>query len=149
MRRVLVALPVSVVLALAVGLTACGGGISTPAEYKQAAAGLLEPLAALETAAKTARTGSDPPEFGRNLATLQAPLAALREQASALKVKDPALAALHESFTSAIDSHVNAVGGILSTVTTTPLKDSKDAYQESEAAFDAAVAAWRATVSGI
>jgi hypothetical protein len=44
---------------------------------------------------------------------------------------------------------VNAVGGILSTVTTTPLKDSKDAYQESEAAFDAAVAAWRATVSGM
>jgi len=149
MRRVLVAVPVSLVFVLAVGTAACGGGISSPAEYRQAAAGLQGPLAAVETAAQSARMGSDPPEFGRNLAGLQAPLATLQEQATALKVKDPALLAVHEAFTSALASHANAVDGILETVTTTPLKESKEAYLGTEEAFQAAVATWREAVSGM
>lgn len=148
MRRPCSAL-VPLIGALALAALGCKGGITSPAAYREAAAPVQGALAAVGRAAETARLGSDPPEFGRNLETLLPPLRELQGALSALRVEEPGLLALHQALADAVDAHLTAVEGIAETVATTPLKDSKGRYGESQARFDAAVAAWLQALHGM
>ena len=140
----------AIFLILSFGLTACSdSGISTSADYRQAAKKFEVSKVSVIQSASTARTAGDPPELRGALERLVPAVSKMHAAAHGIKVADAQINMCHGELLAAVDAYKGFLDGFAPGVLNTPIPKAKTAMKNALTAFNKGIEGWKSSMAAL